>query len=112
MSISGCIIEAIGHDRAGKDYGYLQYEVRIRERKTSEQQKKKKAQNSESSDYMVCNSRYSNLHLDSKCICSAKSDLGVTFSAMGTASLLNGIDSFQKVERKARKKEKAEKGGV
>ena len=38
--------------------------------------------------------------------------LGVTFSAMGTASLLNGIDSFQKVERKARKKEKAEKGGV
>ena len=113
MSISGCIIEAIGHDRAGKDYGYLQQktcEVRICERKTSEQQKKKKAQNSESSDYMVCNSRYSNFHFDSKCICSAKSDLGVTFSAMGTASLLNGIDSFQKVEREARKKEKAEKG--
>ena len=36
--------------------------------------------------------------------------LGVAFSAMGTASLLNGIDSFQKVEREARKKEKAEKG--
>ena len=84
--------------------------MRICERKTSEQQKKKKAQNSESSDYMVCNSRYSNFHFDSKCICSAKSDLGVTFSAMGTASLLNGIDSFQKVEREARKKEKAEKG--
>ena len=84
--------------------------MRICERKTSEQQKKKKAQNSESSDYMVCNSRYSNFHFDSKCICSAKSDLGVAFSAMGTASLLNGIDSFQKVEREARKKEKAEKG--
>ena len=36
--------------------------------------------------------------------------LGVAFSAMGTASLLNGIDSYQKVEREARKKEKAEKG--
>ena len=82
MSISGCIIEAIGHDRAGKDYGYLQQktcEVRICERKTSEQQKKKKAQNSESSDYMVCNSRYSNFHFDSKCICSAKSDQASIF---------------------------------
>ena len=74
--------EIIGHDRAWKDYGYLQQktcEVRICEMKTSEQQKKKKAQNSESSDDMVCNSRYSNLHLDSKCICSAESDQASIF---------------------------------
>lgn len=75
--------EIIGHDRAWKDYEYLQQktcEVKIRERKTSEQQKMKKAQNSESSDYMVYNSRYSNLHLDSKCICSAKSDQASIFA--------------------------------
>ena len=109
--------ESLGHDRAWKDYEYLQQktcEVKIRERKTSEQQKKIAIfiwilnvfvlQNQIRQAYLP------EVISDQTMAWLKIGPLGVAFSAMGTASLLNGIDRLQKVEREARKKEKAEKG--
>ena len=87
--------EIIGHDRAWKDYEYLQQktcEVKIRERKTSEQQKKIAIfiwilnvfvlQNQIRQAYL------SEVISDQTMAWLKIGPLGVVFSAMGTASLL------------------------